>query len=122
MNETDNLFTQTKSVKIENAYNKLLLYGQEVADFLLYVTGTHPHNDEHWVENARRTVIHLRDMRSQALILGTLLFQYCDSEYVFSDGTIFKHTYLYAEYLDISRNAVSWLNAANSYLREWVTS
>lgn len=118
MDETDNLFTQTKTNEIENAYNKLLLYRREVADFLLYVTGTHPHNEEHWVENSRRIVIHLRDMRSQALILGTLLFQYSDSEYIFSDGTIFKHSYLYAKYLDISRNTVNWLNAANSYLGE----
>ena len=96
MKEIYNLFIQTQTSEIENAYNKLLLYGQEVADFLLYV----------------------RDKRSEALILGSLLFQYNASEYVFSDGKIYRQSYLYAKYLDLSRNTVSWLNAANSYLDE----
>lgn len=115
--------TQKRKSEIENAYNKLLLYRQEVADFLLYVTGFHSHNDyeQHWIEKAMETVIHLRDKKSEALILGTLLFQDNDSEYVFSDGTIYRQSYLYAKYLDISRNTVSWINTANLYLSEWVT-
>ena len=83
MKEIYNLFIQTQTSEIENAYNKLLLYGQEVADFLLYVTGSHSNHEEHWVENSRRIVIQLRDKRSEALILGSLLFQYNASEYVF---------------------------------------
>lgn len=118
MKEIYNLFIQTQTSEIENAYNKLLLYGQEVADFLLYVTGSHSNHEEHWVENSRRIVIQLRDKRSEALILGSLLFQYNASEYVFSDGKIYRQSYLYAKYLDLSRNIVSWLNAANSYLDE----
>ena len=115
---------QTNTNEIEDAYNKLLLYGQEVADFLLYVTGSHSNNDyeQLWIENAMETVIHLRDKRSEALIIGTLLFQYNDSEYVFSDGIIYRQSYLYAKYLDISRNTVSWINTANLYLSEWVTT
>lgn len=118
MKEIYNLFIQTQTSEIENAYNKLLLYGQEVADFLLYVTGSHSNHEEHWVVNSRRIVIQLRDKRSEALILGSLLFQYNASEYVFSDGKIYRQSYLYAKYLDLSRNTVSWLNAANSYLDE----
>lgn len=113
---------QTKTKEIENAYIKLLLYEQEVADFLLYVTGNHSNNEDHWVENSKKTVIHIRNKRSEALILGTLLFQYDDSEYVFSDGIIYRQSDLYSRYLNISRNTVNWLNAANSYLYELVIS
>lgn len=115
--------TQTKANEIEKAYNILLSYKQEVADFLLYVTGTHSHKEygEHWIENSRKTIICLRDKRSEACILAGLLFQGNESEpeYVFSDGRIYTRSFLYAEYLDVSRNTANWINAANAYLSDW---
>lgn len=47
-------FMQTHTNEIEKAYNKILSYKKEVADFLLYVTGSHSNHEHHWIESLKK--------------------------------------------------------------------
>lgn len=74
-----------KEHEVEKSYYQLLEFKQEVADFLLYVTGSHSHKEyeEHWIESAREKGNRLRDKEGEACILVGLLHQYDKPEYVF---------------------------------------
>lgn len=111
-----------KEHEVEKSYYQLLEFKQEVADFLLYVTGSHSHKEyeEHWIESAREKVNRLRDKEGEACMLVGLLHQYDKPEYVFSDGKVYRQSFLYGQYLEASRNTHNWLNVANFYLRgDW---
>jgi len=102
---------------VEIAYKDLLSYKKEVINFLLFTMSFH-HFDENynWINSAKQTLSHLRSKRTQVFILGTLLFESDESAYCFSDSKVYSKSYLYSEYLQISRDTVNWLNAVNLYL------
>lgn len=100
--------------KVENAYNDLIKYKKEVADFLIYVMGSHYTESSTWIKKAMSKQEILRNKRSE-IALANLLHDSDMKEYYFSDGSVHSNSDLYAEYLKACRDVTSWLDSVVLY-------
>ena len=100
--------------KVENAYNDLIKYKKEVADFLIYVMGSHYTESSIWIKKAMSKQEILRNKRSE-IALASLLHESDMKEYYFSDGSVHTNSDLYAEYLKACRDVTSWLDSVVLY-------
>ena len=103
--------------KVENAYNELISYKKEVADFLIYVMGSHYTENSTWIKNAMSKQEILRNKRND-IALANLLHDSDIKEYYFSDGSVHSNSNLYAEYLKACRDVTSWLDSVVLYFME----
>lgn len=100
--------------KVENAYNDLIKYKKEVADFLIYVMGSHYTESSTWITKAMSKQEILRKKRSE-IALANLLHESDMKEYYFSDGSVHTNSDLYAEYLKACRDVTSCLDSVVLY-------
>ena len=112
INSTDPAFC-----KVEKAYNELIKYKKEVADFLMYVMGSHYTESSKWIKEAMSKQETLRNKRSE-IVLASLLHDSDIKEYYFSDGSVHSNSNLYAEYLKACRDVTSWLDSVVLYFLE----
>lgn len=111
-NSTDPAF-----YKIESAYNELIKYKNEVADFLIYVMGSHYTENSTWIKKAMSKQVTLRNKRSE-IALANFLHDSDIKEYYFSDGSVHSNSELYDEYLKTCRDVTSWLDSVVLYFLE----
>lgn len=58
--------------EVENAYNELIKYKKEVADFLIYVMGSHYTESSTWIKKAMSKQEILRSKRSEIALANIL--------------------------------------------------
>ena len=99
---------------IELLYKKSLEYDNEVKEFLLFIAGSHSYNEKDtWLTDSKNKIPYLRDERSKILKgFGIALHKYEEDRKDLPAQETKRLSYLYGEYLKMTRNTHNWINSA----------